>query len=767
MEHPMDLEHGDSATLMRPPNILDYSLTGENSERAVELGLAEADWYQCPVPRNEMRKLLERKDGPAIRDTIIWFTLILGLAVATIALWGSWWAVVPYLAYAALYASTSDSRWHESSHGTAFKTDWMNNVLYEIASFMVMRESVVWRWSHTRHHSDTIIVGRDPEIAVPRPPDLKAFLLSFFNWGVYFKYYQRIFLHAFGKMTEDEKTFIPESEYPKVYFRARIYAAIYLAVAVVSIMVGSILPLLLVGLTNFFGSWLMPVYGYTQHAGLAENVLDHRLNCRTFYTNFVHRYLYWNMNYHIEHHMFPLVPYHNLPKLHELVKDDMPKPYHGLLACWKEIIPTILKQVKDPTYHVKVKLPKPKKQIDEGTYRSEAQPDASGWLEICAAADLGPEDVIRFDHEKKTFALMRDDEGELHATDGICTHGNTHLANGLVKGKIVECPKHNGRFNLKDGSPARAPICRGLATYPIEDRNGRIWLNIDQAGGDGARHQKTYTLKVVSNRSVATFIKELVLEPADPEEKIEFTPGDYMQLDIPAYDEIRFRDFDIPEPYASVWERQHVFDLAVTNQEPGRRNNYSLASNGVTERQLKFNVRIATPPPGQDCPPGIGSSYVFNLKPGDTVTAIGSFGDFHIKPTQKEMVYIGGGAGMAPLRAHLSQLLENEKTHRKISYWYGARSRQEIFYQEYFEDLAKNHQNFDFHLALSDPLDEDHWEGPTGFIHEVVYFNYLKDHPNIKAVEFYLCGPPMMVKACTKMLDELGVSPEQIAYDEF
>lgn len=764
----MDLETGgSSATLMRPPNILDYSLTGKNAHRAVELGLAEADWYQCPVPRAEMRKLLERQDGPAIRDSLIWFALILGLAGATIALWGSWWALIPYLAYAALYASTSDSRWHEAGHGTAFKTDWMNNALYEIASFMVMRESVVWRWSHTRHHSDTIIVGRDPEIAVPRPPDLKAFVLSFFNWGVYLKYYRRIIQHSLGRMAEEEKTFIPESEFPRIYRRARIYVAIYLGVLALSAAAGSILPLLLVGLANFFGSWLMAVYGYTQHAGLAENVLDHRLNCRTFYTNPVNRFLYWNMNYHIEHHMFPLVPYHNLPKLHALVKDDMPAPYPSLLACWKEIIPTILRQVKDPTHHVKVKLPAPKPRVGQSRPLSERQADAEGWLEICAGADLGTEDVIRFDHGKKTFALMRDDEGQLHATDGICTHGNTHLADGLVIGKMVECPKHNGRFHLKDGSPARAPICRGLATYPIEERQGRIWLNVLKAGGEGARQQRTYQLRVVSNRSVATFIKELVLEPLEPAEKIAFAPGDYLQLDIPVYGEILFRDFDIPEPYASVWERQHVFDLVARNPEAGRRNNYSLASNAVTERTLKFNVRIATPPPGQDCPPGVGSSYVFSLKPGDTVSAIGPFGDFHIKPTQKEMVYIGGGAGMAPLRAHLAQLLENEQTHRKISYWYGARSKQEIYYDDYFAGLAERHTNFSFHLALSDPLEEDGWSGHTGFIHEIVLVNYLEKHPNLPTVEFYLCGPPMMIKACSKMLAGLGVKEEQIAFDAF
>ena len=386
---------------------------------------------------------------------------------------------------------------------------------------------------------------------------------------------------------------------------------------------------------------------------------------------------------------------------------------------------------------------------------------------VCAAADLGRADVIRFDHGHRTYALYRDDEGKLYATDGVCTHGNTHLADGLVKGKIIECPKHNGRFNLADGSPARPPVCRGLVTYPLEERHGRLRLNVRRPGGAGARAQKTFTFRVVSNRSVATFIKELVLEPADAAPKIPFTPGDYLQFDIPAYGEIRFSTFDIPEPFATVWRQQHVFDLVAQNPAAGRRNNYSLASNAVTERQLRFNIRIATPPPGQACPPGLGSAYMFSLRPGDTVTAIGPFGDFHLKPTQKEAVYIGGGAGMAPLRAHLSHLFETENTRRKVSYWYGARSRQEIFYADYFEALAARHPNFRFHLALSSPLPEDRWTGSTGFIHEVVLQQYLRDHPNPRAVEFYLCGPPQMIKACTRMLAGLGVSPQQIAYDEF
>ena len=751
----------------KPPTHLDYSLTGEEAQRAIERGLAEADWYQCPVPRATMRQLLERRDGPALRDTLLWFALIIGAGMATWWLWPSAWAALPYLLYAVLYASTSDSRWHEAGHGTAFKTDWMNTVLYEIASFMVLRESTVWRWSHTRHHSDTIIVGRDPEIAVPRPPDVAAVIMSFFALKVYPAYGKHIILHALGRMTEDEKTYIPESEFPKIFLRARVYLGIYVGVVALAIVQQSLLPLLFVGLPNLFGSWLMVIYGLTQHAGLAENVLDHRLNCRTVYMNFIHRYLYWNMNYHVEHHMFPLVPYHQLPKLHAVVKDDCPEPYRGLGQAWREIVPAVLRQVKDPAYHVKRKLPASRGRRAEAITRTETRAGADGWLEVCAAADLGPADVIRFDHGRRTYALIRDEDGALFATDGICTHGNTHLAGGLVKGRIIECPKHNGRFHLADGSPARAPICRGLATYAIEERAGRLWLNVAQARGVGVREPKSYRLRVVSNHSVATFIKELVLEPLDGAEKIAFTPGDYLQLDIPVYEKISFRDFAIPEPYAAVWRQQHVFDLEVANPLPGRRNNYSLASNPARDRQLRFNVRIATPPPGQDCPPGVGSAYVFNLKPGDEVSAIGPFGDFHIKPTQKEMVYVGGGAGMAPLRAHLSYLLESAHSARKISFWYGARSRQEIFYADYFTALATAHPNFSFHLALSSPLPEDDWKKPVGFIHEVLRDRYLQGHPDPRAVEYYLCGPPMMIKANTKMLAELGVPDAQVAFDEF
>jgi len=749
----------------------DYSLVGENANRAVEQGLAEACWYQSPVSREKMRELLMRRDGPGLRDTIIWFGLLFLFGALGYFTWGTWWTIFPFLCYGVIYASSSDSRWHEAGHGTAFKTDWMNNWLYEVASFMVMRESTPWRWSHVRHHSDTIIVGRDPEISVPRPPDLRDLFFTFFNLNNFPKYFRGVLLHNIGRLTPAELTYIPKNEYAKVFFKAHLYLVIYLSAILLCFYVRSILPLMYIGLPNLYGAWLMPIYFLTQHAGLAENVLDHRLNCRTVYMNPVNRYLYWNMNYHMEHHMFPLVPYHALPRLHALVKADMPKPYNGIAEAFREIIPAVLRQVKDPGYYVKRQLPMPSvisaERLSARTFVSGSSAPVIGMIEVCGSDALEKEEVVRFDHGNRTFALYRAAEGRLYATDGVCTHGNSHLAAGLVKGNLIECPKHNGRFDFRDGTPQRAPVCVGLKTYPVLEQEGRIFIDTSAVGGAGAVQHKTYKFRVVSNRNVATFIKELMLEPDQANERLVFSPGDYLQLEIPAYEVIRLREFDIPEAYARVWEQQHVFDLVARNPKADRRNNYSLASNQQLERTLRFNVRIATPPPGQDCPPGVGSSYVFNLKPGDSVTAIGPFGDFHIKPTQREMVYIGGGAGMAPLRAHLSYLFETEQTARKVSFWYGARSRQELFYGDYFTVLAKQHPNFTFHLALSSPLPEDNWQGHTGFIHEVVLEKNLRLHANPNAVEYYLCGPPMMIKACTKMLASLGVPPVDIAFDEF
>ncbi len=336
----------------------DYSIIGPENKRAEERGLANAQWYACRIPRQRMKELMQRRDGPAIRDTIIWFGLMIVSGVLGYFTWGTWWAVPCFLVYGTIYGATSDSRWHEGGHRTAFKTTWMNDVLYEIASFMVFRESVVWRWSHTRHHTDTIIVGRDREIAAPRPPDIKGIFLSIINLKNGPKEFRNMLVHCFlGRLRADEETYIPDSERHKLIRNARIYIAIYAGVIAWAIVSRSWLPLMYVGLPSFYGQWLMIVYGLTQHAGLAEDVLDHRLNTRTVYMNPLNRCLYWEMNYHVEHHMFPMVPYYNLDKLHQEIKADMPKPYGSILEAYREIIPALRRQVKDPTYFVKRELP--------------------------------------------------------------------------------------------------------------------------------------------------------------------------------------------------------------------------------------------------------------------------------------------------------------------------------------------------------------------------------------------------------------------------
>jgi len=753
------------------PKPQDYSLVGASATRAIELGLAEADWYQSPIPRETMRELLRRRNGPAIRDTIIWFGLLILFGTLGVMWWGSWWAILPFFIYGVIYGSTSDSRWHESGHGTAFKTDWLNNALYEIASFMVMRESTVWQHSHTRHHSDTIIVGRDPEIVVPRPPDLKYFWLGFTGIVAAWRYFKKIARHSTGRLYPDEETYIPASAHTTVFLKARVSLLIYAGVLGSCVYFGSILPLVLIGLPNIYGSWLMPIYGYTQHAGLAENVLDHRLNCRTVYMNPIHRFLYWNMNYHIEHHMFPLVPYHNLPRLHALVKADMPTPYRSIGDAWREIIPAVYRQAKDPAYFVKRKLPTPSVRAAANmaakTLISTGRPDREGWIEVGSLDILDREDVLRFDHAERTYAVYRTSNDRYHATDGMCTHGNTHLATGWIKGNLIECAKHSGRFDVRDGSPQRRPVCVALRTYPVRISGSTLFLKVRETVSDGyTRAETIYSFRVIRSENVATFIKELTLEPLAESPLLSYKPGQYIQFNIPAYGKIAFRDFTLSPQAAEVWRLQHVYDFKVENHTAVRRN-YSLASNPAREGMLRLNVRIATPPRGQDCQAGVGSAYMWSLKPGDVISAVGPFGDFLVKQTEREMVYLGGGSGMAPLRSHLSHLFETQRTRRKVSYWYGARARQELFYMEYFEDLARQHDNFRFRPALSEPLPDDGWDGPTGLIHEVLEREYLQHHPDPTAVEYYLCGPQPMIQAARAMLGRLGVPPDHLAFDEF
>ena len=272
---------------------------------------------------------------------------------------------------------------------------------------------------------------------------------------------------------------------------------------------------------------------------------------------------------------------------------------------------------------------------------------------------------------------------------------------------------------------------------------------------------------VISNKNVATFIKELVLKLPEGE-NLEFKAGGYIQIDIPKYDNLSFSGFDIEDEYHPDWDKYKIWEMVANNNDDIFRA-FSMANHPAEGNRMMLNVRIATPPPAlwNDVPPGIASSYIFNLKAGDKVTISGPFGEFFIKETDREMVYIGGGAGMAPMRSHLFHLFHTLKTNRKVSFWYGARSLKELFYDDDFKQIQQAFPNFRYQVAMSEPMPEDKWNGPTGFIHQVLHDSYLKDHEDPTEVEYYMCGPPLMISACEGMLDDLGVEPEMIAYDSF
>ncbi|PIE66715.1 MAG: NADH:ubiquinone reductase (Na(+)-transporting) subunit F [Deltaproteobacteria bacterium] len=329
------------------------------------------------------------------------------------------------------------------------------------------------------------------------------------------------------------------------------------------------------------------------------------------------------------------------------------------------------------------------------------------------------------------------------------------------------------KCKVEEGS--RGPLPTELAHLSRKERQNDIRLACQMKVKEDLKIRipddifsvKKYKATVVSNNNVATFIKDLILE-LDDDESMKFTAGAYIQIDIPEY-EIPFEHFRIrvAERYRPDWDRFNLWGLRGKNLAPVFRA-YSLANPPAEATRLRFTIRIATPPPGvKDLPPGTGSTYIFSLKPGDKVTLSGPYGEFAVKETKREMCFVGGGAGMAPLRSQILDQLLRVKTDRRMSFWYGARSKLELFFDEEFKALAERHPNFTHHVALSDPMPEDNWEGMTGFIHQQLQDSYLATHPDPTEIEYYLCGPPIMVASVEKMLDNLGVDPEMVAYDKF
>jgi Na+-transporting NADH:ubiquinone oxidoreductase subunit F len=466
--------------------VRDYSLAGAETPLAGERGLAEGEWYRAAIDPQRLRELSVRSNRHAGVTTVTWLALIIasGSAAYMLLQSRSWWALLAFFVYGTLYGGAADSRWHESGHGTAFESDLANTLTYYPASFMLFREPTLWRWSHVRHHSDTIVVGRDAEIIFPRPPKVSKWLGNYLNLFGAPAMLKRMVSHAGGKISEADKSYIPESQHGRVVTEARVFLAILGLVVAWCLLSWSIVPALFIGLPTFYGAWLVLLFGTTQHAGLREDVLDHRLNTRTVYMNPVFRYLYLNMNYHVEHHLFPTVPYHALPALHDEVKDQLVEPTRSTIAAYREIVPALVKQRRDPTWEIPRVLPPGEKASVTG-YVPESSVRITGslidiggsqgaWISAGPAGDLKLNDVVRVDHGSDTYALYRLPEG-VFATDGICTHSRrVHLADGVVVGSAIECPKHNGRFDIATGDPLRAPVCDALKTFEVSEVDGEL-----------------------------------------------------------------------------------------------------------------------------------------------------------------------------------------------------------------------------------------------------------------------------------------------------
>jgi fatty acid desaturase len=324
-------------------------------EDAIEARVEER-WYSCSLPRGLLKQLVRRSDGAGLANFGPWLALLAASGGLAYVAWGSWWAAPAFLLYGTLYSS-SDAHWHECAHGTAFRSRWLNEGFYHLLSFMCLREAYLWRWSHARHHTHTMIRGLDPEITVPRPANLPAIASDFLYLYSGSVEVRKILLHAMGVMTPAALAFVPPGERFKMVWTSRVYVALVVATLGAAAAAGSLLPLMFIFLPRFYGAWFHQLCVLTQHAGLAEMVKDHRLNTRTVTMNPLARFLYVNMNYHLEHHMFPMVPFHALPRLHAAIKDQTPPAYRGFIDAYREILPTLIRQSRDAGYYVRRPLP--------------------------------------------------------------------------------------------------------------------------------------------------------------------------------------------------------------------------------------------------------------------------------------------------------------------------------------------------------------------------------------------------------------------------
>lgn len=469
--------------------------------------IREEAWFKAELPRQEFRAFMQKNNYRGIIDTLIWFSCLGASGVLAYQLIDTLWAVPAFFLYGIFYCA-GDARWHESSHGTVFRTPWLNTALCFIATTMQQRDIIFTHWSHVRHHSYTIINDIDPEITVTRPPTFWEHFFNFWSLGEA-KYYIPILVqHAFGVASKDAKKFVPETEHTKMFWWARASLVVNLIPLALALWWQSWVPLLFFGLPKCYGNLIQRAFILAQHAGLEDDVWDHRKNSRTIEVNPFFGFLFMNMQYHTEHHINPLMPFHQLPKYSKRIAKQMPKPYKGLLEVYKEMIPALRKQQKDPTYFINRAVPgEPTskkvsriKALDEEAAmvpmaaRNSSRPStpspntgktspeetlaALTWEAAIDATELGVNDAVSVCINQHHFAIYQLASGDYRATDGICSHEHAFLADGLIEDGKVLCPKHNSKFCLKTGKAINRPAKTPIATYPVNLIDGVLHIGI-------------------------------------------------------------------------------------------------------------------------------------------------------------------------------------------------------------------------------------------------------------------------------------------------
>ena len=470
----------------------DYRLTGPDAKAAVAAGFDDADWYRAPIDPDRLSALTMRRNGRPVVDLLVWIALIVGFGALAFSVLGSWWAIPAFAAFGTLWGGSADARWHENGHGTVFRTSWLNDATYGLASFMMLREPTLWRWQHVRHHSSTQIVGLDPEVTIKRPTSVWFLALNYLNLVNGPKMIWQDPRPCDWLLRGLHPMVVPADQLRRVVWEARTFVLGLGATLAVAVELGTIVPLLFVGLPSFYGAWFMWFCAVTQHAGLREDVLDHRMSTRTVYINPIFRFLYLNMNYHLEHHMFPAVPYYNLPALHEEIKKYLPPPKTSMLEAYREILPAIRRQRRDLSWEIDRGWEAPP-TVPTGRHGAvvRRRANSSGEVELGEAGMLSPESFTAVEIDGRSYVLCRTAEGDYALVDGICSHGRTRLSEGHFEACVIECPKHNGRFDVRSGEAVRLPATKPIAAYPVRVEFGRLVAVLLRSslsladGGDG------------------------------------------------------------------------------------------------------------------------------------------------------------------------------------------------------------------------------------------------------------------------------------------